>query len=79
MVEGFGWGSGGEPKIDLDGVALVGADPFAVFGKDEAALVVVFHDVVELLFSERAAVSCELGEELVDIDPALGIESDTDG
>lgn len=77
MKKGFRRGGWGKTKVDLDGVPLVGPNPVTVFREEETLLVVGCDDVLELIAGGFPSMSGELFEKLVDVNPALGIEGDS--
>jgi hypothetical protein len=48
FVEEGRWDEIGEPKFNIDGVALVGSDASAIIGEAESLLVVFGHEALEL-------------------------------
>ena len=78
VVEARGWSRGCELELDLDRVALVGADARAVFADCEALLVAGRDDMRELVARDRGAVRGRGGEERGHVGPAGAIERDTD-
>src|SRR4051794_13979475 len=67
-----------EAEVDLDAVALVGADPRAGVVEAQAALVVARDDLAQIVGGDGEAVRRAGREQLVDRDPAAGLELQAD-
>ena len=78
VIEDRRWRRGRERELDLDRVALIGADARAVFGQREPLLVAGRDDLIELGARERRAVRGRGGEQRGHVGPACAIERNAD-
>ncbi len=76
MEEVFGRGDRSEVEIDLEGVALIGANAQAVVAEREALLVALGDDGREFIASDGYSGSRAAREQFGDSDPTGGVESE---
>ena len=67
-----------QAEVDLDGVALIGADAFACRVEREALLVAGRRDLGDQFASEGDAVCARPRDERIDVRPAIGVQRQAD-